>query len=133
MVIDPTNFKIAVSLTEAAVRQAQANAQNIERQAQRRQRLSDPGETVEDRQDVPRATRWLRKHNTSRPSPIWTRLASIWKRHKNPLPGQRLGNKPVGAARDYVTVGQNEISLVDGDRLGRRLFRGDQSQLDPRR
>src|SRR5205085_11439766 len=45
MVIDPTDFKIAVSLTEAAVRQAQANAQNIERQAQRRQRLSDLAET----------------------------------------------------------------------------------------
>src|SRR5204862_19079 len=50
MVIDPTNFKIAVSLAEAAVRQAQANAQNVARQAQRRQRLSDLAETVEDRQ-----------------------------------------------------------------------------------
>ena len=50
MVIDPTNFKIAVSLAEAAVRQAQANAQNVARQAQRRQRLSYLAETVEDRQ-----------------------------------------------------------------------------------
>src|ERR1700736_5722173 len=32
MVIDPTNFKIAVSLAEAAVQQAEANAQNIEAQ-----------------------------------------------------------------------------------------------------
>ena len=30
MVIDPTDFKIAVSLAEAAVQQAQANAQNAE-------------------------------------------------------------------------------------------------------
>jgi len=36
MRIDPTNYKIAVSLAEGAVRQAQANAQNVERQAQRR-------------------------------------------------------------------------------------------------
>src|ERR1700730_6713163 len=50
MVIDPTNFKIAVSLAEAAVQQAQANAQNAEREAKRRQRLSDLAETVEDRQ-----------------------------------------------------------------------------------
>src|ERR1700724_498307 len=54
MVIDPTNFKIAVSLAEAAVRQAEANAQNIERQAQRRQRLSDLAETGEDRQTFQR-------------------------------------------------------------------------------
>src|SRR5882757_44801 len=32
LVIDPTNFKIAVSQSEAAVQQAQANAQNIEAQ-----------------------------------------------------------------------------------------------------
>src|SRR5262249_28794539 len=37
LVIDPTNYKIAVSLAEAAVQQAQANAQNAEREAKRRQ------------------------------------------------------------------------------------------------
>jgi len=36
MVIDPTNYKIAVNLAEAAVQQAQANAQNAEREAKRR-------------------------------------------------------------------------------------------------
>ena len=33
MVIDPTDYKIAVGLAEAAVQQAQANAQNAEREA----------------------------------------------------------------------------------------------------
>ena len=36
MVIDPTNYKIAVSLAEAAVQQAEANAENAAREAQRR-------------------------------------------------------------------------------------------------
>src|SRR5437660_9915496 len=40
MVIDPTNFKIAVSLAEAAVQQAQANAENAQREAKRRQELT---------------------------------------------------------------------------------------------
>src|SRR5260370_25887152 len=40
MVIDPTNFKIAVSLAEAAVQQAQANAHNAERESKRRQELT---------------------------------------------------------------------------------------------
>src|ERR1700692_4199428 len=43
--IEPTNYKIAVSLAEAAVQQAQANAQNVAREAQRRQNLSDLAET----------------------------------------------------------------------------------------
>ena len=37
MVIDPTDFRIAVSLAEAAVQQAQANAQNAAVEAKRRQ------------------------------------------------------------------------------------------------
>src|SRR3954465_806651 len=41
MVIDPTNYRIAVSLAEAALQQAQANAQNAAREARRRQQLTD--------------------------------------------------------------------------------------------
>src|SRR5215813_3841391 len=50
MVIDPTNYKIAVSLAQAAVQQAQANAQNAEREAQRRQELTSLAVTVEEKQ-----------------------------------------------------------------------------------
>jgi multidrug resistance efflux pump len=48
--IDPTDYKIAVSLAEAAVTQAQANAGNVQREAQRRQALSDLAVTTEERQ-----------------------------------------------------------------------------------
>src|SRR5215467_11636166 len=50
MVIDPTNYKIAVSLNEAAVQQAQVNAQNAEREAKRRLELSNLAVTVEQQQ-----------------------------------------------------------------------------------
>src|SRR5438105_13180062 len=50
MVIDPTNYKIAVSLAEAAVQQAQVNAQNAEREAKRRQELTTLAVTVEEKQ-----------------------------------------------------------------------------------
>src|SRR5215472_15614484 len=50
MVVDPTNYKIAVSLAEAAVQQAQVNAQNIEREAKRRQELTTLAVTVEEKQ-----------------------------------------------------------------------------------
>ena len=50
MVIDPTDFAIAVRLAEAAVQQAQANMQNAEREAQRRRALPDIAVTVEEQQ-----------------------------------------------------------------------------------
>ena len=50
MVIDPTDYRIAVGLAEAAVRQAQVNAQNIARQAQRRQQLTELAVTTEEKQ-----------------------------------------------------------------------------------
>src|SRR6516164_7107911 len=50
MVIDPTNYKIAVSLAEAAVQQAQANMQNAEREAKRRLQLTNLAVTVEQQQ-----------------------------------------------------------------------------------
>jgi multidrug resistance efflux pump len=48
--IDPTDYKIAVNLAEAAARQAQANAENVQREAQRRQELTTLAVTVEEKQ-----------------------------------------------------------------------------------
>ena len=50
MVIDPTDYKIAVHLAEAAVSQARANADNVQRQAQRRQQLTNLAVTIEEQQ-----------------------------------------------------------------------------------
>src|SRR5271167_4681698 len=50
LVIDPTDYKNALQLAEANVAQAQANALNAQLELQRRQKLSELAETVEDRQ-----------------------------------------------------------------------------------
>ncbi len=50
MQIDPTDYKIAVSLAEAAASQAQANAENVQREAQRRQQLTALAVTTEEKQ-----------------------------------------------------------------------------------
>jgi multidrug resistance efflux pump len=52
MIIDPTNYKIAVSLAEAAVQQAQANMQNVERESQRRQELTSLAVTKEEKTNL---------------------------------------------------------------------------------
>jgi len=50
MVIDPTNYRIAVSLAEAAAQQAQVNMENADREALRRRLLTDLSTSVEQRQ-----------------------------------------------------------------------------------
>ena len=50
MVIDPTNYAISVRLGEAAVQQAQANMQNAELEAKRREALPDIAVSVEQKQ-----------------------------------------------------------------------------------
>jgi multidrug resistance efflux pump len=48
--IDPRDYRIAVSRTEAAVQQAQANARNAEIQSQRRQKLNQLAVTIGEQQ-----------------------------------------------------------------------------------
>jgi multidrug resistance efflux pump len=50
MVIDPTDYKIAISLNEAAVQQAHVNAQNAESESTRWQELTTLAVTVEEKQ-----------------------------------------------------------------------------------
>jgi RND family efflux transporter MFP subunit len=114
MVIDPTNFKIAVSLAEAAVRQAEANAQNIERQAQRRQRLSDLAETVEDRQTFEsNALVAQAQYQQAAANLDQARVNLERTQIRSPVNG--WVTNLLAQLGDYVTVGQNEISLVDAD------------------
>jgi RND family efflux transporter MFP subunit len=114
MVIDPTNYKIAVTLAEAAVQQAQVSAQNIAREAQRRRKLSDLAETEEDRQtyesnalaaqaSVEQAVANL---NQARVNLERTNIRSPVNGYVTNLLAQ-LG--------DYATAGQNKISVVDSD------------------
>jgi len=114
MVIDPTNFKIAVSLAEAAVRQAEANAQNIERQAQRRQRLSDLAETVEDRQTFESNALVAQAQYQQAVANLDQARVNLERTQiRSPVNG--WVTNLLAQLGDYVTVGQNEISLVDAD------------------
>src|ERR1700737_1771257 len=69
MIIDPTNFKIAVSLNEAAVQQAEANAQNAERESKRRQQLTDLAASTEEKQTFATTALAPQAHNQT-PAPI---------------------------------------------------------------
>jgi RND family efflux transporter MFP subunit len=113
-VIDPTDFKIAVSLAEAAVQQAQVNAQNIEREAQRRQKLSDLAETVEDRQTF--ASNALAAQAQTQQAQANLDQARVnLERTEIRSPVNGYVTNLLAQLGDYANVGQNMISLVDAD------------------
>jgi multidrug resistance efflux pump len=114
MVIDPTNFKIAVNLAEAAVTQAQVNAQNMEREAQRRQKLSDLAETVEDRQTF--AANALADQALTQQAQANLDQARVnLERTQIRSPVNGYVTNLLAQLGDYAIVGQNVISVVDAD------------------
>jgi multidrug resistance efflux pump len=114
MAIDPTDYKIAVDLAEAAVQQAQVNAQNAEREAQRRQELTQLAVTKEEKQtyestaiaDQAAYQEAVARLNQARVNLERTRIYSPVNGYVTNLLVQ-LG--------DYATVGKNLMSIVDAD------------------
>jgi multidrug resistance efflux pump len=114
VVIDPTDFKNALQSAEANVEQTKANATNARLELERRQKLTDLAETIEDRQiheanaaasqaqyDAAQANRDQAKVNLER-----TQIRS---------PVNGWVTNLLTQVGDYASVGRNVISLVDAD------------------
>jgi multidrug resistance efflux pump len=114
MVIDPTNYKIAVSLAEAAVKQAQVNAQNAEREAKRRLELTNLAVTVEQQQTY--ETSALAAQAASQQAEATLDQARVnLERTQIRSPVNGWVTNLLAQLGDYAIVGQNKISLVDAD------------------
>src|SRR6266478_8448375 len=114
VVIDPTNFKIAVSLADAAVQQAQANAQNAEREAKRRQELTTLAVTVEEKQTfASNALASQAQYQQAMANLDQARVNLQRTEIRSPVNG--WVTNLLAQLGDYANVGQNEISLVDAD------------------
>ena len=114
MVIDPTNFKIAVSLAEAAVQQAQANAQNAAIEAKRRQELTTLAVTVEEKQTfASTAVAAQAQYQQAVANLDQARVNLERTQIRSPVNG--WVTNLLAQLGDYANVGQNEISLVDAD------------------
>jgi len=114
MVIDPTDYRIAVRLAEAAAQRAQANAQNVERQAKRRQELTTLAVTVEEKQTfAANAAIAQAEYQQALANLEQARVNLERTQIRSPVSGwvtnllARLG--------DFAIVGQNKISVVDAD------------------
>jgi multidrug resistance efflux pump len=114
MVIDPTNYKIGVSLNEAAVQQAQANAQNVEREAKRRQELTSLAVTVEEKQTFASNAQVAEAQYQQAAANLDQARVNLERTQiRSPVNG--YVTNLLAQLGDYANVGQNEISLVDAD------------------
>src|SRR6516162_9869607 len=114
MVIDPTDYRIAVSLAEAAVQRTQANAQNTAREARRRQELSTLAVTVEQQQTfATNAVAAQAQYQQALASLNQARVNLERTQIRSPVNG--WVTNLLAQLGDYANVGQNKISVVDAD------------------
>ena len=115
MVIDPTDYRIAVSRASAALRQAELDAENTARLAERRESLAkldavalEQAQTFGNAASVAQAQVEQAKANLRQARTNLERTEI-----RSPVNGW-VTNLLV-QRDDFATVGQNEISLVDAD------------------
>jgi RND family efflux transporter MFP subunit len=114
MVIDPSDYKIALQLADAAAKQAEVNAQNAAREAERRRKLTDLAVTVEQQQTYDtQAVATRAQYEQARANVEQARINLDRTQIRAPVNGwvtnllTRLG--------DYARVGESTISVVDAD------------------
>jgi RND family efflux transporter MFP subunit len=114
MTIDPTNYKIAVSLNEAAVEQAQTNMQNTAKESQRRQLLTDLAVTTEEKQTyASNATASYAQYQQAVASLKQAQVNLERTEIRAPVDG--WVTNLLAQRGDYATAGQNLISLTDAN------------------
>jgi RND family efflux transporter MFP subunit len=114
MLIDPTDYKIAVSLAEAAVAQAQANAENVQREAQRRQELTTLAVTTEEKQTYASNAAIAQAQYQQAVARLDQARANL-QRTEIRAPVNGWVTNLTAQLGDYATVGQSQIALVDAD------------------
>jgi multidrug resistance efflux pump len=114
MVIDPTNYRIAVSLAEAAAQQAQVNMENAEREAQRRRLLSDLSTSVEQRQTfITQAVAAEAQHQQSLANLDQARANLQRTEIRSPVDG--WVTNLLAQQGDFATAGEKLLSLTDSN------------------
>jgi multidrug resistance efflux pump len=114
LVIDPTNYKIALQLADAAVNQAQAMAENAGREAERRRKLDDLSVSAEQKQ--------IFNSNAVAAQAQYRQAVANRDQAKVNLERTQI-RSPVNGwvtnlyarAGDYAAIGKNAISVVDAD------------------
>lgn len=120
--IDPTDYRIAVRLAEAAVAQAQAVAQNAQAESDRRQSLDLLAVTVEEKQTyASRALSAQASYQQAQANLDTARVNLDRTQIRSPVNG--YVTNLLAQLGDYANIGQIKISVVNAQfLLGGRLF-----------
>ncbi len=114
MVIDPTDYKIAVSLNEAAVQQAQANALNAERESKRRQELTSSCGHRRRETNLREQCGCVQAQYQQAVAKLEQARVNLQRTEiRSPVNG--WVTNLLAQLGDYANVGTNVISLVDAD------------------
>ena len=114
MVIDPTNYKIAVNLAEAGVQQAEVSSQNAEREALRRQKLNDLAVTVEEQQTYQTSALTAQAQYQQALANLKQARVNL-QRTEIHSPVNGYITNLLAQLGDYAAAGTTEISVVDAD------------------
>ena len=114
MLIDPINYRISVSLAEAAVQQAQAVEQNLQRDAERRSELNHLAVSVEQQQTYNSQASAAHAQTQQAQANLEQARANLWRTQiRSPVNG--WVTNLLAQSGDFENVGQNELTIVDGD------------------
>jgi multidrug resistance efflux pump len=114
VVIDPVDYKNALQLAEASVAQTQATAINAQQQIERRRKLTDLAETVEDRQIYEaNALSTQAQHQQALVNREQAKVNLKRTEIRSPVDG--WVTNLLARVGDYASVGKNVISVVDAN------------------
>lgn len=114
LTIEPTDYAIMVQQAEAAVDQARANAENAEREAMRRQHLSDLATSEEQRESYSAAALAAKANYRQALAKLTQARVNLGRTSiRSPVNGY-VANLTTQLG-DYATAGKQIISLVDAD------------------
>jgi RND family efflux transporter MFP subunit len=115
ILIDPRDYRIAVSRAEAAVKQSKATAQNAEIEAKRRKRLLSQDSTSVEDQQIHATTAVTTQGQYEQDLANLDQARVNLERTEIRSPVNGWVTNLLAQLGDYGTVGQNIISLVDAD------------------
>jgi RND family efflux transporter MFP subunit len=113
MVIDPTNYKIAISRDEALLQQAIFDAQNITREAQRRENLAKFDAVALEQLQLYQSNASIAHAKIQQATADLHQARVNLERTRILAPVDGWVTNLLARRDDYAGIGQNEVSLVD--------------------
>lgn len=115
MVIDPTNYKIAVSRGEAVLQQAIFDGQNIAREAQRREGLAKLDAVAVEQLQLYQSNASIARAKVQQATADLHQARVNLERTRIVAPVDGWVTNLLARRDDYADIGQSEVALVDSD------------------